>query len=152
MAFGTITAANATFFLTIAQVYPNGINVIGFDVDDAFVTEEVDVAETQVGVDGYGVFGFRPAEVPMTVRVLASSPAVTVLENWINAQFQLNEILISSLIITLPSIGRKYTCAYGSLVRTSIISEVRRVLRGRPFRIMWQPQGPGRPAISSAPM
>lgn len=152
MAFNTITSANATFLLTVAQVYPGGVNVIGFDVDNAFAAQEIDVAETQVGVDGYGVAGFRPAEVPMDVRVLAASPAIVVMENWLMSEYQLNDKLPASLIITLPSIGRKYACQYGVLMRASTMSEVRRVLAGRPFRLNWLPQGPGNPAISAAPM
>jgi hypothetical protein len=152
MPFQTITAANSTFFLAIDQVYPNGINLIGFGVDDGFVAEVVDTAETQIGVDGYGVAGDRPHEIPMTIRFLASSPSIVVFENWIAAQDQLNEGLIARAIITMPAIQRKYSCAYGVLMRISSMAEVRRVLANREWRITWLPQGPGVPAISSAPM
>jgi hypothetical protein len=152
MAFSTITSANATFFLTVTSVYPSGINLIGFGVDDAFVAEIADAAETQVGVDGYGVMGYRPREIPMSIRFLASSPSIVVFENWAAAQDQLNDTLSASAVITMPSIGRKYVCQNGALMRMSSMAEARRVLQTREWKINWLPNGPGQPAISPAPM
>jgi hypothetical protein len=152
MAFNTITSATATFRLSIAQVYPQGQTLIGFGVDDAFVAEMVDAAETQVGVDGYGVMGYRPREVPMSIRFVAASPSVRVFENWLGAEDQLNDKLPASAIITMPSVGLKYACQFGALMRVSSMAEARRVLQNREWRINWLPQGPGQPAISAAPM
>jgi|SRR5271157_6485724 len=152
MPFNTITSASATFQITIAQVYPQGITLFGFGVDDAFIAEMADSAETQIGVDGYGVAGWRPREVPMTVRFLASSPSVVVFENWDASESQINDKLFASAIILMPTIGRKYSCSYGVLQRSSSMAEVRRVLANREWRINWLPQGPGIPAVSAAPM
>lgn len=152
MSFQTITSANATFLLSIASVYPNGVQLYGFGVDDAFVAETVDAAETQVGVDGYGVMGYRPREVPMSIRFLASAPSVTVFENWLATEDQLNDKLAASGTILMPSIGKKYTMYLGTLMRVSTMAEARRVLANREFRVNWLPQGPGRPAVSWAPM
>lgn len=152
MAFNTITSANATLQLSIAGIYPQGIQIFGFAVDDAFANEPVDIAETQVGVDAYGVMGFRPNEVQMTIRLFPVSPSIVVFENWFMAEFQLNDKLPASAIILQPSAGRKYACAYGALMRASTMASVRRVLDNREFRITWLPQGPGQPAISAAPM
>jgi hypothetical protein len=152
MAFNTITSASATFYLTIAQVYPQGVNLIGFGVDDAFVAETVDAAETRVGVDAYGVMGYRPREVPMSIRFLAASPSIVVFENWLAAEDQLNDKLPATAIITQPAVNRKYACAFGALMRVSTLAEARRVLQDREWRITWLPQGPGRPAVSAAPM
>jgi hypothetical protein len=152
VAFSTITSASATFLLTVTSLYPQGINLIGFGVDDAFVAEMADAAETQVGVDGYGVMGYRPREIPMSIRFLASSPSVIIFENWLAQEDVLNDKLPASAIILQPSIGRKYTCIYGALMRPSTMAEARRVLQNREFRINWLPQGPGQPAISPAPM
>jgi hypothetical protein len=152
MPFNTITSASATFRITIAQVYPQGITLEGFGVDDAFVAEMVDSGETQVGVDGFGVIGYRPREVPMTIRFLASSPSVVVFENWIATEDQINDKLLASAIITMPAISRKYACATGGLIRISSMAEARRVLQNREWRINWLPNGPGQPAISAGPM
>lgn len=152
MAFNTITSSNATFQLTVASVYPSGVTLFGFGVDDAFVADISDMAETQVGVDGYGVMGYRPREVPMAIRFLASSPSIIVFENWMATEDQLNDKLAATAIITMPSVGRKYACGLGALMRVSSMAEARRVLQNREWRINWLPQGPGQPAISAAPM
>lgn len=152
MAFNTITSSSATFLLTVSSLYPQGINLIGFGVDDAFVAEMADAAETQVGVDGYGVMGYRPREIPMSIRFLASSPSIVIFENWLAQEDVLNDKLPASAIITMPSVGRKYACAYGALMRVSTMAEARRVLQNREWRVNWLPQGPGQPAISAAPM
>lgn len=152
MAFSTITSASATFQLTVASLYPQGVQLIGFGVDDAFVAEMADAAETQVGVDAYGVMGYRPREVPMSIRFLASSPSIVVFENWLAQEDQLNDKLPAAAIITMPAVGRKYTCPFGALMRISSMAEARRVLANREWRINWLPQGPGQPAISPAPM
>jgi hypothetical protein len=152
MAFRTITAASATFYLSIDLVYPQGVNLQGFGVDDAFIAEMVDSAQVQVGVDAFGVMGYIPREVPMSIRFLAASPSIIVFENWLAAEDQLNDKLRATAIITMPSIGRKYACAFGALMRVSTMAEARRVLQNREWRINWLPQGPGVPAISAAPM
>lgn len=152
MAFHTITSTNATLFLTIASVYPNGIQIFGFSVDDAFVAEPSDTAETQIGVDGYGVMGYRPREVALLIRIFPVSPSITVFEDWYGAQDQIQDMLPCSAIITMPSAGRKYVASYGALQRVSSMAEVRRVLASREFRINFLPQGPGIPAIQAAPM
>jgi hypothetical protein len=152
MSFTNITSATATFRLSIAQLYPQGVTLIGFGVDDAFTAEAVDAAETRVGVDGYGVMGYRPREVPMSVRFLAGSDSVRVFEQWLGAEDQLNDKLPASAIILHPSVKLKYACQFGALMRVSTLAETRRVLQDREWRINWLPQGPGRPAVSSAPM
>lgn len=152
MPFGNITSANTVFLLSIATVYPAPVQLAEFGVDDAFVAEIFDTAETQIGVDGYSAAGYRPHEVPMTIRLLASSSSVVVFENWWAAQDATTSLYQASAIIQMPSIRRQYSCAGGVLQRASAMAEVRRVLTNREFRITWLPQGPGVPAISPGPM
>ena len=152
MAFGNITSANAIFMLSIATVYPAPVQLEGFGVDDAFIAEMFDTAETQVGVDGYGAAGYRPHEVAMTIRFLASSPSVVIFENWYAAQDATTSAYPAAGVIQMPSISRQYSCASGVLQRASSMAEVRRILANREFRITWLPQGPGVPAISPGPM
>lgn len=140
--------------IMIQTVYPTPIQLSQFGVDDAFTNESVAASETQVGVDGYGVAGYLPRAVPMTIRNLASSggAGVEIFENWLAAMDQIQDVLYASAVITMPSVGRKYNCAFGSPGNFSTLADVRRVLSNREFRITWLPQGPGVPAVSAAPM
>ncbi len=147
----SITSVNSVFLLTVAGLFPTPQKLQEFGVDDAFVADIADTAETQVGVDGYGVAGYVPRTVPMTIRFLASSVSLNLFEQWIGAQDAAGEILYCSAIISQPSIGRKYTCYYGTLMRVSTMADVRRVLQNREFHINFLPQGPI-PAISASPL
>jgi Tail fiber protein gp32 len=146
----SITSANAIFNLTVPGIFAGAIKQFG--VDNAFAAEMADTVETEVGVDAYGVAGYRPHEIPMTIRFEAASPSIVVFENWIAAQDLLNDVLYGSAVILMPSIGRKYTCPLGFIFRMSAMAEARRVLGDREFNIHWLPQGPGVPAISPGPM
>lgn len=146
----SITSANAVFQLSINTLFSGTLQQFG--VDDAFTAEVVDTVETEVGVDGYGVGGYRPHEVPMGIRFEAASPSLTVFENWIGAQDALNDVLYGSAVILMPSIGRKYVCQLGFIVRVSTMAAARKVLADREFNIHWMPQGPGVPAIAAGPM
>lgn len=152
MPFGTITSANVGFVLTIPGVYPSGVSLIGFGVEDAFTTEAVDMIEVRVGVDGIGVGGLVWREVPMTIRLLAASPSIIVFENWFMAQFQLNDALPCSGIITERSAGRMYVMQYGFAGRLSTMANARKILEDREFQINWLPQGSGNPAIAAMPI
>jgi len=147
----TITAANAVFMLGIEQIYPTPQQIQGFGVDDAFTVDVLDMAESQVGVDGFGVSGYVPRSPQMTIRLLASSPSIQIFENWVASQDELQEILYANAVISQPSLNRKYTCYVGTLMRVSTMADVRRVLQNREFHIQWLPRGPI-PAISAAPL
>jgi hypothetical protein len=147
----SITSANAVFMLSIAGVYPTAQQLQEFGVDDAFTTDAVATTETQVGVDGFGVAGYVPRSPTMTIRLLASSRSFPVFEDWIAAQDALQDVLYGAAIVTLPAIGRKYTCYRGSLLGVSTIADARKVLQNREFHVQWLPSGII-PAVSASPL
>lgn len=147
----TITSANATFTLSIDSVYPNAQQLQQFGVDDAFMTDAVDASEVQVGVDGFGVAGYIPRAPAMTIRLLASSPSAVIFEDWIAAMDRLQDVLYGHGLITLASIGRKYTLYTGALMRVSTLADARKTLQNREFHIQWLPAGII-PAIAAAPL
>lgn len=148
----TITSASAVVILTIPGVFPAPQQLAGFGVDEAFDMEPVDAAVVQTGVDGLGVAGYVPREVPMTITLLAASPSFAVFDSWIAAQDALREILYASGLITIPAIGRKYTLYQGALTRYPTIPSARRTLQQRQFQITWMPPGGGQPPIVNAPL
>lgn len=149
MAF-SITSANAVLMLRIPTVYDIAQQIQEFGVDDAFTTDAVDASETQVGVDGFGVAGYIPRSPRMRVRLLASSRSLQVFEDWITALDALQDVIYADALITLTSVGKKYTCNRGSLMGVSTHADARRVLQNREFGIQWLPTGT-LPAITSAP-
>lgn len=148
----TITSANSIYMLSITGVFNSPQQLMAFGVDEAFDTEAAETAEVVIGVDNYGVAGWRPYNILQTVTLLPSSPSFVIFENWISAQGTSNEIIYASAVVTLPSIGRKYTFPQGSLTRYPALPNVRRVLQNRQFQITWMPQGLGRPPVVSSPL
>ena len=120
-------------------------------MDDAFETEAVDAAETQLGVDGTGVAGWVPREYPQTITLLASSPSNDLFDTWAAAQDAISDVIYATGIIRLPSTKKAYAMAQGVLQRYPIIPPAKRVLGPRVYRITWQPQ-PGVPAITVSPL
>lgn len=146
----TITSANAVYMLGIDSVFPTPQQIQQFGVDEAFDTEVAMITETQVGVDGEGVAGWVPREIRQTLTLLASSPSFLIFEAWVNAMDQAREVLYANGTIVIPSIGRKYSMAKGTLTRYPAIPNARRVLANRRFELVWLPSL-GQPAITSAP-
>lgn len=148
----TITSMNSVFMLTIPTVFPAPQELKGFGVDEAFETDPVDAAVVQTGVDGIGTAGFVPREVPMTVTLLASSDSFIVFDTWVAAMDALRDMIYASAVISMPSIGRKWTCYQGALTRYPTMPSARRTLQQRQFQITWMPLGAGQPAIFPAPL
>lgn len=145
----TITSANSVYLLGIATVFPVPQRLQGFSADMMFDTEATDMAETQVGADGYSAAGWLPRATPQTITLIASSPSIDVFEQWIAAQDELQEVLYATAQIQIPSIRRTYTAFKGVLRRGPMIAPAHRVLQPRAFTIEWLPDL-GQPAMSYA--
>jgi hypothetical protein len=148
----TITSYNSVVMLAIQSVFPTPQQISSFAVDQAFDTEMSESSIVQTGVDGFGVAGYVPREVKQTYTLLASSTSFILFEQWILAMDALGDVLYASASIAIPSIGRKYTCAQGSLTRYPSLPNARRVLEQRQFEITWMPPGFGIPAIVGGPL
>ena len=132
-----ITSANAIFMLAVDSVFPTPQQLQGFGVDEAFDTEAADVAEVQLGVDGFIGAGWIPRLTTQTITLLASSPSFALFEQWVLAMDTTQEVFHATGSITLPAIGRIYSLPQGTLTRYPALPNARRVLQHRQFTIMW---------------
>jgi hypothetical protein len=147
----TITSANSGYILVIPGVFPSGVQLQGYRVDEAFDTEAVDAIETQIGVDGTGVGGWIPREIPQTVTLLGSSPSNDVFEQWQAAQDAIQEVIYASGVIRLPSLSKQFSMARGVFKRPKPIADVKKVIQPQAHVITWLPQ-PVIPAIVKSPL
>jgi hypothetical protein len=147
----TITSATSVYMLSVAGVFSTAVQLQGWGVDEAFDTEAVDAAETQVGVDGFGVAGWIPREVPQTLTLIASSPSNALFDQWMAAEDAIQDILYCSATIDIPALSKRLSLAYGTLKRYTPSPNVKKVLQPRVYMIHWLPQ-PGIPAIVPSPM
>jgi hypothetical protein len=133
----TITSANSVYTLSIDGLYPVPQQLQGYAADGSFATETVDIAETRMGVDGLMSAGWLPRMTPQTITLQADSISIDLFENWSSAQDVVREIYWASGLISMPSIGKKYTMTRGVLTKYQAVADNKKVLDPRTFTITW---------------
>lgn len=134
---GTITAANSSFVLGVATVFPVAQIIQGYATDDAFTTEASDNAEVRIGVDGRISAGWVPYLTPMVIHLQADSPSADIFDAWIAAEDAARDKFAAIATIILPGPGKKYALTKGFLRRLVKIPSARKVLEPRDFTIEW---------------
>lgn len=138
MARATLTVANSVIFLVIPDLFPVPQQLQGYAADDVLSTEAVDSVEVQMGVDGLLSGGWMPTPKRQTFTLQADSPSVTMFDAWQQSQEAIQDAYVANGFITLPSIGRIYTCTKGFLTSYTPMPDARKVLQPRKFTITWE--------------
>ena len=133
----TINSANSVFLLAISPLFTTPVQIQGYMADAAFAQEGVDISENVLGVDGVMSYGWIPQMYPQTVSIMPSSPSSVIFETWSAAENTAREKFPATATITLKSTGRKYSLQNGVLTNYVPIPEAGKVLKGRPFKIVW---------------
>jgi hypothetical protein len=143
MALGTLTAANAIIMLTVPNYYPNPQQLQGFAADDVYDSEEVEIAETSMGVDGILSAGLIYAELPWTLALQSNSPSIQILDNLIQAQFAQNDLFPGiSVSVTLTGLGIKYQLTNGYLKKAPPLPSAKKILQPRKFYFVFNGSSP----------
>lgn len=140
----TITSANSVFTLVIPGLLPVPQNVQGYAVDDAFDTDEIQVAEAQMGVDGKMSAGYTPAITMLKVHLQADSPSIDLFEAWLGAEKAAQEVFYAQATIELPSVQKLYTFTNGVLSRATPMPSGKKVLQAQTYTIEWETANPAR--------
>jgi len=138
MADTTITSANSVFMLVVAGLFPVPVQLQGFAVDKAFVTDAVDLAEVQMGVDGRMTAGYIPVPVKQTITLQADSPSRDIFTALIQASMTARTVFYMSGSIALPATGETYTLTRGVLTNAKQIPDAQKVLQPVDFMITWE--------------
>ena len=123
-----ITSANATLVLTVDELYPAGIQLQQFSTDQAASMDNVQVAETRMGVDGRMAAGFTPAIHPVTITLEACSPSYDSMVLLWQTMYKQRKPFECTLVARVPSIGVTYTWSVGVLYSGTPLPSLRRVL------------------------
>lgn len=134
----TLTAANTVIVFTVNGLFNAPFQLQGFAADDIFSTEPVTSVETLIGVDGILSAGFVPTEKKMNITFQADSPSNVIMEAWQTAQEIAREAFVANGFVTIPSIGRLFTCTQGYLTTYPPTPDVRRILQPRRYGLTWQ--------------
>jgi len=138
MADTTITSANSVFTLVIAGLFPAPVQLVGYATDKAFVTEGLELAEVQMGVDGRMTAGYTPTPTKQTVTLQADSPSRDIFTALIQATKTAREVFYISGSIVLPATGESFTLTRGILTNGKQIPDAQKVLQPVDYMITWE--------------
>ena len=91
------------------------VNLENFSADSSFTSDTVQAAETRMGIDGHMAAGFTPAIKTITINLEAGSPST----EYMQLLRQVQEVNMKpykvNMVISIPSIGKRYTFSEGVL-------------------------------------
>jgi hypothetical protein len=138
MARAQLTVANSIIMLVIPDLFPVPQRLQGYAADDLMTTTPVKSIETVMGLDGILAAGWYPTPKEQTFVLQANSPSTFMFDEWQQAQEAARDGFAADAFITLPSIGRIYTCLRGFLTEYVAIPDARKILQPRRFQVTWE--------------
>ena len=108
-----ITSANAVVAMEAEGLF--SINLENFSADSSFTSDTVQAAETRMGVDGHMAAGFTPAIKTVTINLEAGSPSAEFMGLLKQAQETNLKTYKIQMVISIPSIGKRYSYSNGVL-------------------------------------
>ncbi len=134
----TITSANAVLTLTAAGVFPAPVQIQGFEVDKAWMADNVDVLEEKIGVDGTMTAGYIFNGIPMTITLMADSPSNTFFAAVAQFMKTQREVVVLTGTLALASTGENFVMTKGYLKTPNQLPEGARTLGARENKLVWQ--------------
>jgi hypothetical protein len=138
----TITSANSIFTITVPGLFPAPVQLQGYAADKAWNTDSVELAETQMGVDGRMTAGFTPVVVKQTISLQADSPSKVIFNAIAAATRSTRDVYYITGTISLPSTGEAFICLRGVLQNFKPVPDAGKVLQPMDFAITWESVNP----------
>jgi hypothetical protein len=138
----SLTAANAVITLTIPGVFNRPQQLQQFGVDDVADVDTLTIAETAMGVDGTLSGGYVFNAVKYIYTLQANSPSNFIFDQWKAAQDAQQDTFAANGLLTLKSLGTKWTWTNGFLTEYKPAPEIKKILQPRKFQITWERVAP----------
>lgn len=135
---GTITSANAVLMLSVLGLFPVPQLIQGFAVEDVFDSEDLETAETMMGVDGKLSAGFVFNPIKQGFTLMADSPSIALFEAVYASELAAKDKYVFYGTIFLPSVSRLYTMTRGFMTGYKPMPDAKKVLQPRKFGMTWQ--------------
>lgn len=135
---GSITSANSTIMLSVDTIYTTAQQMQGYAAEDIFDTDDVDLAEVVLGLDGKQSSGWIPFNVKWRFTLMPNSPFILVMDTWITAQNVLKDVYVAQGNVKLPGPGKKFTMSNGTLTRGKVIPDAKKTLQPQTYEITWE--------------
>ena len=134
----TITSANSVFTISVAGLFNTPQQLKGYSTEKAWSTDQLELAEVQMGVDGRMTSGFTPMPVSQTISLQADSPSKALFLAIASAMQSARDIYWISGVISLPGTGEVYNCVKGVLKNIKQIVDAGKVLQAGEYQIVWE--------------
>ena len=134
----TITSANSVFTISVPGLFPVPVQLSGYSAEKAWETQQQDLAETQMGVDGRQTAGYVPFPVEQTVSLQADSPSKSIFKTIAQAMQSAKDVYYIQGTIDLPATGESFSGVRGVLVNWKAIPDAAKVLQPMSFAIRWE--------------
>lgn len=138
-----ITSSNAKFSILVPGVFPTPYVLQQFATDDAWASEEVEVAQVVMGVDGNMSAGSVPYLIHQDIVFQADSASIMgIMEPWRAANAAAvsqgaTQNFASSGTLTVPAISITYALTKGVLLRITPFPQGKKILQPVRYRITW---------------
>lgn len=134
----TLTTANSSMSLLVRNLFPIPQAIHGYAADDSFAVDDVDPAETSMGVDGLLSGGYVPYSTKLTLTLQADSASSAMFETVLAAQVAAKEIYIWDGVVIIQGTGQKYNFTKGFLRNASPMPSAKKILQPRKFMIEFE--------------
>ena len=134
----SLTSANCTILLAVSGLFPQAQQLQGFGADDVIETDDVEPAETRLGVDGILSGGWVPTAPMQRFTLQGDSASIVFFETLYQTQRAQKEIFRITGTLILPAVGRAYTLSRGIMSGYKPISDGKKILSERKFGIRWE--------------
>lgn len=138
MAERTITSADSTFIISSADVALLATALEGYAADAAFAMDNVDIAETVMGVDGKLSAGWIPRPYPQVITLQPDSPSRPIFDMIVATQDAKRTVYRLNGVITLPGNQYSHSFSRGVLKNYTPVPAGHKVLQPMTFQIVWE--------------
>lgn len=134
----SITSANAVVMLSITGIFDTPQQLQEFSAEDIFDVDEIQMTLAEMGVDGFLAAGFVNEPVSQRFSFLASAAACVMFDTWYANNKIQQDCFFANATVQLPSIGQKWSCTGGTLLRGKPLPTAAKTLRPRSWTILWE--------------
>jgi len=134
----TLTAANSAITLTVPALLTTPFQLQGFSADNVVSMDDLESAETVIGVDGGMSAGWRATIKKQKYELQADSTSIAYFDTWWSASEAAREVYFASGVIIFPSLGQSWALNRGILIGYKPMPDAGTILKPRSFSIHWQ--------------
>ncbi|MRT01879.1 phage tail fiber protein [Ewingella americana] len=127
-----ITSANSKLRIVVPAYYPGGFDVDDYSADRMFETAAQTNSEELFSADGFFHAGFVFNPVEQTITIMPTSNAGFLIDDWWSAERALLAKFACNMVLTIPSLGKKWNFVNGAINTWTPAPAGARVLQPRP--------------------